>query len=201
MRHFKKTQAPESFTKWAKKNPNKSWEDFGKEAICVKDTLKDSLLKEQGYLCCYCECRVDKLDSHIEHFIPRGKDNNKRFDYNNLHISCTKQGKEKRCGHKKDNEFNEDLISPLEEDCSSHFSYKTSGEIEGIDKRGKETREICNLHSKALTERRKALIDVFLSYNDDDLRKEEVKKHLDFSKTELGEFYSMIEFFHKKGYI
>jgi len=200
MRHFKKTQAPESFTKWAKKNPNKSWEDFGKEASCVKDTLKDSLLTEQGYLCCYCECRVDKRDSHIEHFIPRDKAHNKRFDYNNLHISCTTQGEKARCGHKKLEEFSNDLISPLEVDCASHFSYTTTGKIVGLDQRGEETISICNLNSQALTDMRKVLIDSFLFY-DDNLREEEIKKHLDSSKPQLGEFYTMIEYLYLKNII
>ncbi len=194
MRHFNKGQAPESFLKWTDKNSNKSWDDFGIEASSIKNTLKKTLLEEQGYLCCYCECRVNNdNNSHIEHFKPRNLFPKERFSYNNLHISCTKQGDKIRCGHKKDNTFNNDIISPLEEDCASHFSYKLSGEIEGKDKRGKETIDTCNLNSKALIEMRKALIDTFIYY-DDDLREELVKDHLDYSKKELGEFYSMIEY-------
>lgn len=36
--------------------------------------LKEELLKEQGYLCCYCMARIQPETSHIEHFWPKEKD-------------------------------------------------------------------------------------------------------------------------------
>lgn len=72
MKHIKKNKEPEAFTKWVKKNSKKSWEEFTQGSGEIKNILNDALLKEQGYLCCYCECRV--VDSyHIDHFKPRDK--------------------------------------------------------------------------------------------------------------------------------
>lgn len=198
MKHIKKNKEPEAFTKWVKKNSKKSWDEFVREGGEIKGVLNNTLLEEQGYLCCYCECRVDSY--HIDHFKPKGKFPKERFSYSNLHISCTTQGEKARCGHKKLEEFSNDLISPLEEDCALHFSYTISGKIEGLDQRGKETIKICNLDSQALTEMRKVLIDSFLFY-DDNLREEEIKKHLDSSKPQLGEFYTMIEYLYLKNII
>lgn len=198
MKHIKKNKEPEAFTKWVKKNSKKSWDEFVREGGEIKGVLNNTLLEEQGYLCCYCECRVDSY--HIDHFKPKGKFPKERFSYSNLHISCTTQGEKARCGHKKLEEFSNDLISPLEEDCALHFSYTTTGKIVGLDQRGEETIRICNLNSQALTDMRKVLIDSFLFY-DDNLREEEIKKHLDSSKPQLGEFYTMIEYLYLKNII
>lgn len=193
MKHIKKNKEPEAFTKWVKKNPKKSWDEFVKKSGEIKDILNNTLLEEQGYLCCYCECEVSSY--HIDHFKPKGKFPKERFSYNNLHISCTTQRDKARCGHKKLEEFSKDLISPLEVDCASHFSYTTTGKIVGLDQRGEETIRICNLNSKALIEMRKSLIDSIL-FCDDNSREEEIKKHLDSTKPKLGEFYTMIEYLY-----
>ena len=50
MKHIKKNKEPEAFTKWVKKNPKKSWDEFVKKSGEIKNILNDALLKEQGYL-------------------------------------------------------------------------------------------------------------------------------------------------------
>ncbi len=37
----------------------------------AKKALRESLMKEQGYICCYCERTLTKNDLHIEHFKPQ----------------------------------------------------------------------------------------------------------------------------------
>ena len=39
----------------------------------ARTELKESLLKEQGYLCAYCMARIDKDHMKVEHFKPRSR--------------------------------------------------------------------------------------------------------------------------------
>ena len=60
----------------------------------VKNELADQLLKEQGYICCYCGQRINRDTMAIEHFYPKSKYKSEMFDYQNLFASC-------KCSDKK----------------------------------------------------------------------------------------------------
>jgi len=53
-----------------------------------RDNLRLQLLKEQGYICCYCMSRINYENSKIEHLKPQSRFRDKQIDYNNLFISC-----------------------------------------------------------------------------------------------------------------
>lgn len=65
MRHIVKQSEPSLFTKWKACNPTATYKKDLKGI--VKHKLKESLIEEQHYLCCYCECRITLETSHIEH--------------------------------------------------------------------------------------------------------------------------------------
>lgn len=75
-------------------------EIWGKLTDKVRSRLLRSLLKEQGYVCCYCGAPISKANAEIEHFFPKNGDDNRNdyrhliFDYENLFASC--------CGGAKD---------------------------------------------------------------------------------------------------
>lgn len=198
MKHITKHTEPASFTAWKLNNPTATYKEDLKQERAIKQELKKSLIDEQHGLCCYCECTITKDTSHIEHFKPKGNPlySNLQLDYNNLHASCgfNRSGKpEEHCGHKKYDEFVPELISPLEPDCSTHFAYTLFGEIKHTTNRGKITIELLNLNSELLKEKRRNLIDFFLSLDDSDFDFE-VNDHLDTSKPIFGQFYTMIEY-------
>lgn len=91
--------------------------------------LKDSLLKEQGYLCAYCMARIDKDHMKVEHFKPQSLYPDDTFAYGNLLACC--QGKtqgEPHCDTSKGKV--EIKLSPLEPSCVDTLSYKYgTGEI------------------------------------------------------------------------
>ncbi len=78
------------------------WEQLDKECgkggSEIKRRLHDHLVKEQSYLCIYCERRIcpkteeeyGLLCGHIEHIRPKENDEFKSlvFEYSNLSISC-----------------------------------------------------------------------------------------------------------------
>lgn len=209
MTHINKKAEPLLFKQWKDAHPGATYKgDLCKNgdaaAKAAKKALKNSLLSEQKNICCYCECRISNANSHIEHFKPKDPSlfPELQLEYSNLFASCTKQpigSLDEHCGHKKGNFFSNDLVSPLEVDCSSHFTYKMNGKIDGCDQRGRVTVEKLHLDSALLDNQRKSLIDFFLSIiNDADLQRE-IDAHLDESVPVLGEFFTMIEYLRDDG--
>ena len=135
MKYIEKNQPPKEFIDWqnsANENWQPSWNNFQKPQ---KTLVHQSLLKEQGFICCYCGRRIDLADSHIEHFKPRNKYPDLQLDYANLLASC--QGESEappptpvHCGHKKDAWYEENLmVSPLNRNCTEFFRYTDDGQI------------------------------------------------------------------------
>ncbi len=134
MKYINKSQEPSSLTVWNRKQGNKisNWKSFNKS---VKEDVYQSLLREQGYICCYCGINIGRRSCHIEHFRPKSKYQDLTFTYTNLIASC--QGEDEvrptrpvHCGHKKTNWFDEDLmISPLNPQCVKYFRYSGAGDI------------------------------------------------------------------------
>ena len=209
MKHIVKQVEPTLFAQWKAANPGATYNvdlcNFGNPAaMAARTALKNSLLAEQKYICCYCECRVSDANSHIEHFRPKDPAQfpHLQLEYSNLMASCTKKPMgmpDEHCGHKKGNFFSADLVSPLEVDCSSHFTYKMDGTIAGIDQRGRVTVEKLHLDSELLNNQRKELIDDFLEIDDNDTLQAEITTHLDESGAVLGEFLTMVDYLHKSG--
>ncbi|XZF61302.1 MAG: retron system putative HNH endonuclease [Gloeotrichia echinulata DVL01] len=88
MKYIQKSEEPESFTAWKKlanDDWNPSWEDLRKPQ---KTYVHNSLLQEQGFICCYCGRHINHENSHIEHLQPRTTYPQLALDYTNLLASC-----------------------------------------------------------------------------------------------------------------
>ena len=98
-----------------------------------KDKLRESLLEEQGYICCYCMRRIMMGQMKIEHWKPQSKYTCLQLDYKNLLGAC--KGNEgarlhkQHCDTKKGQA--EIIINPTEENqnCESLIIYRSTGEI------------------------------------------------------------------------
>lgn len=203
MRKIYKREEPAEFADWKGAHPNVTYSDLsstrGEGTGQVKKILRKALLDEQHGLCCYCECKISGEDFHIEHFKPKGIGYfpELQLEYSNLHASCKAQAvghENDTCGHKKKEQYDPLLISPLAEDCSTHFEYNMRGEIKGIDDAGLITVNMLNLDSVLLNRSRKELLDYFLDYTDEESLQSEIQIHLDQSRDTYGEFFSMIEY-------
>ncbi len=184
MRHIQKKQEPESLTKWKqnKKNRNKIWKNFNSS---IKQIVRQSLLEEQGYICCYCEMRIDASTCHVEHLIPRSVDRSLMFDYYNFLASCQGEDEEEKkpayCGHKRKNQLLS--ISPLQESCTNTFNFTESGEIiasSRLENReaAEQTISILGLNVPYLKRQRSAAIQGFLGEDFDTLPQEMKQKLL-----------------------
>ncbi|MEM6699273.1 MAG: retron system putative HNH endonuclease [Bacteroidota bacterium] len=75
-------------------NPDLSGDDIwkymdSKRDLFDKKRLKEALVKEQGFICCYCGRRIFvDHNTHIEHLLPKHAYKNKTYDYKNLFASC-----------------------------------------------------------------------------------------------------------------
>lgn len=102
-----------------------------------KDKLRESLLKEQGYICCYCMRRIKLDDMKIEHWQPQTKYTSRKLDYRNLLGACMgNQGarpQNQHCDTRKGDA--EIIINPIEGDknCENIIKYRPDGKIYSDD--------------------------------------------------------------------
>ena len=197
MKYIIKTSAPDEFEKWKSrkkltkdnllkksqlsKEQAETWGTFTKKTA-VKNAVKQSLLDEQGFICCYCQQRVE-LDENttIEHFVARENDPTMMFDYDNIFACCDggqKQRTEQKidvipkyCGHAKANQTV--AINPLNAGCETHFSYSFNPDslevsIEGLSENGQDTIEKLNLDTPKLRILRGESIAGFIFDDDGD---------------------------------
>jgi uncharacterized protein (TIGR02646 family) len=102
-----------------------------------KDDLRKSLLKEQGYICCYCMSRIKLDEMKIEHWQPQTKYASRQLDYKNLLGACMgSQGarpQNQHCDTKKGD--SEITINPIDGDknCENLIKYRPDGKIYSDD--------------------------------------------------------------------
>lgn len=132
MKYIQKRQEPVEFRQWKTQNQdlNITFDDLHSD---IKSIVKQELMQEQGYICCYCERRLEERDSHIEHLRPQHPYEDEQLNYQNMICSCMKQlkaGEPKHCGALKLNWFEENqFVSPLNSGCETRFEYTEAGEI------------------------------------------------------------------------
>lgn len=134
MKYIKKGEEPESFKTWkalARTTPNWGYSYLQNPE---KRELHEALIREQGYICCYCGMRITRENSHIEHLKPQSlPDPDLSVEYTNLLASCQREREPKKpvhCGVAKDNWYDESLmVSPLKPNCTDFFIYTDDGQI------------------------------------------------------------------------
>jgi uncharacterized protein (TIGR02646 family) len=63
----------------------------------TKEAVRNALLGEQGYLCCYCLRRINKLE--IEHIQSQTEYPEKDLEYTNLIASCARDASQDKVLH------------------------------------------------------------------------------------------------------
>jgi uncharacterized protein (TIGR02646 family) len=133
--------------------------------------LRRVLVEEQFHICCYCNDTIkgESLDTKIEHFLPKETYKEDIFNYLNLLAACNGGERDAKpralhCdthkGSKDPSQFQ--LVSPFDNDSSTHFLFRENGEISGKTLKGKETISFLNLDCSKLNLRRKEAIEMYL---------------------------------------
>ena len=124
---IKKNRIPSSLVEY-KKTINASFDNLPRE---VKDKLRTSLLKEQGYICAYCMRKLKDNSSKvkIEHYVARNEEN--ELEYKNLLAVCKGNDSEpfekQTCDTRKGNR--EIKINPQVNSDVLTISYTSNGEV------------------------------------------------------------------------
>jgi uncharacterized protein (TIGR02646 family) len=210
MKHVIKQQEPSFLSNLKANDPGITYEKLGRYHSTIKSNLKLALIKEQGYICCYCERRIITNDSHIEHFRPQCDPTVDSLDFTNLLCSCVKDkvaGDPLRCGHSKDNWFDPILlVSPFDPNCETKFRYKPDGLISPAypnDQAAKETIDRLGLNTTELIALRKGAIEGF-SNSDNPFSASELQQAVtDYLQQDLqgrfSPFWTTIKYLHKIG--
>ena len=119
MIHIEKGPEPEAFRQWKEQNPEATYGEMPRE---VGLAMRNALLEEQGFVCCFCGCAIGPFDDKGEidqiplesirphnirnaHIVPQSKDTAKTLDYGNLCASCNtsrQQAHERRQALRRD---------------------------------------------------------------------------------------------------
>ena len=203
MKHIKKGKEPREFTRW-KALAGEDWHpSYGDLRGSEKQVVKAALMREQGFLCCYCERRLTDADSHIEHFKPQSGLGVDTLDFTNMLCSCQnelKPGEPLHCGKLKGNWYDENLlVSPLEPRCEQRFAFLANGEIRAAsneDGGASETIDRLGLGKPKLNALRRSAIAPFL---DERLPVEDISRFVDGylqpdSNGTFAEFFTTIRY-------
>jgi uncharacterized protein (TIGR02646 family) len=143
----------------------KSFADY--DNYSEKDELRESLLAEQGHICCYCMQRISADRMKIEHWQSQDEYEELQLDYNNLLGACEGgQGSPshlQHCDTKKGN--TEITINPLDNhrNCEDVIRYLGNGEISDDDITiNNELNQVLNLNMQTLTNNRKEVLELVL---------------------------------------
>ncbi len=195
MKHITKGAEPRELVEF-KAAENSDWKpSYDNLTNEAKTALKASLMREQGWICCYCERRLVDNDSHIEHLRPQSKYPADQLNYDNLLCSCQeglKRREPRHCGTAKDEWFDEMLmVSPLNPICESKFRFTADGAIyprTDDDSAAQETVTRLQLDIPKLRDLRAAAIDALI-----DLTQAEVQTCLQRNHTGMfPEFFVAI---------
>jgi uncharacterized protein (TIGR02646 family) len=132
--------------------------------------LRDSLYREQGYICAYCMRRIphrDMLgsdsngkktneDHRIEHILCQELHDDRKLDYKNLVICCPGHiGTSDHCDRAKGN--NDISFSPMDETFIRTIAYSADGTIKSSNSvYDDEMNRLLNLNDDMLRENRKS---------------------------------------------
>lgn len=124
----------------------------------LRENIRDDLMTKQRTQCAYCESRIEKYNSHIEHIEPRDISHTLECEYSNLILSCDNNDS---CGIYKDSKpWVDSFIHPVLQNPTEFFYYSSNGEILAIkqNNNANKTIDFLNLNSRKLTSIRKQII-------------------------------------------
>jgi len=170
MRKIDKGKQPPSLRQWCAKHQSDI--NYGYELIpsAIRDSVKDELLREQGWICAYSGRAISRQSSHIEHLKPQTPWKSQKgmdVDYANIVACWPEPGyqPEPPYGARFKGDWpapgQEGLfVSPLRAGCEDRFLFSYQGEIKtkSGDKAAAMTVQKLGLAGRLLTDLRKQAV-------------------------------------------
>ena len=170
-----RTEEPDFWKEYKRKHPGIHYDDLQNTEAgrLIRQEIRKYNISQQHGLCAYCCKRIDLDKSLNEHIKPRGlgKYSNQSMDYNNIIACCRAEGTDATCSAAKGNDYSNQFISPLDEDCESYFEYYKNGEVVSDSPDGQYTIDLLNLNSYRLRTARAAQLKNCENINDLELIK------------------------------
>lgn len=142
MRTIKKSSEPSPLRKWKRDTQQKCPENLSYDNLPgqIKDAVKTSLLKEQGFLCAYTMQRLAAVDEcHIEHVQPQNKAPDLDLEYSNMAACFPRDGGNTAHGYGApikggtEIKLNVNFVTPHSLGCERRFIYDAKGQIRPAD--------------------------------------------------------------------
>ena len=133
-----------------------------------KDNTRQSLLVEQGHICCYCMKRIPESkvtpSSKIEHFLCQDDNKDEELNYKNMLLACSgQQGSPYRlqtCDTRKKNLILRHSPYSPTRNIENLIKYKSNGEIYSTDDIfNTELETVLNLNVKNLKDNRRVIYE------------------------------------------
>lgn len=173
MKYIEKKTEPAELIDY-KKTPGVCYEDMASRPA-VRTPVKQSLLEEQGFICCYCGQRIaNDSNTNIEHLKSRKNYPHLDLSYENMLASCDggsgKRSERDSSGKRINKKYPEfcdahkkefDIpVHPLQLDCAHHFVFDSDGQIiyDEEDQSAEETVRRLNLDNAVLNNMRREAI-------------------------------------------
>lgn len=129
-----------------------------------KGSLREALLRDQGWLCCYCMGRIDADRMKIEHWAAQETHPERQIDYQNLLGACpgnegAPRGQQHCDTHKGSRAL---TIHPADtqRSCETLIVYRSDGSIDAdLPEIRRDLDETLNLNVRRLKENRKAVLE------------------------------------------
>ena len=179
MKHIVKGVEPAELRKWRlanKRTPqNLRYANIPKKAL---KEVRETLLKEQGYLCAYTMLRIgEPRKGHIEHIVAQSRDEEMQVQFSNMVYCYPGEGEPRGVfgAHAKDGQdiTSDNFVSPLISTCESRFAYAKDGAVAATradDDVAQRTLAILKLDSRELQRARRAAILSLSIFNRSGLR-------------------------------
>jgi conserved hypothetical protein TIGR02646 len=162
MKYIRKGREPNSLTQYRQQ------QGAYYDGYPQKDELRDSLVKEQKYICCYCMQRINNSTEkmRIEHWNSQSEFPEQQLIYTNLLGACSgNEGQPKNLQHCDVSKGNISIkINPTMSTCEILVKFKANGEIYSNDADiNNDLSVTLNLNYQTIVNNRKAVLDI--AYN------------------------------------
>ncbi|MFS7385172.1 retron system putative HNH endonuclease [Rahnella inusitata] len=159
MREIKKRPEPRELTQYRSNGGHYNGPNF----TPVKNAIRESLLREQGYLCAYCMARITLENMKVEHWACQANNSQLQLTYSNL-LGCCMGGEGEKlenqtCDSRKGNKILKFNPSRAQDRITTLIKYNGQGKIYSTDEEfSTQINTVLNLNKIRLVENRSHIL-------------------------------------------